>query len=494
MHFRRTKIVATLGPACDGQLEKLLEAGVNVARMNFSHGDHAEHSERWGKLQAAVKLTGKTIAIMLDTQGPKVRTGTFTNGSMDLIEGEQVKLLPGREEGGIGSDGQKSIYINYAKLLSLLQIHKVVYFSDGLLEVKVERVEKRHAVARVVTGGKIGNYKGVNVPHAEWDLPTIGSKDEKDIQWGVDHNVDYVAQSFVRNASDVRQLRKLLDEKGAKDTKIIAKIEEYPAVQNIDEIIEVADGIMVARGDLGVQMHVEQVPGVQKMIIKKCNHASKPVITATQMLESMTNSPFPTRAEVTDVANAILDGSDAVMLSGETSAGKYPLKTVQMMAKVIDQTEQHVLLYDQFDKFEHGHIEDTKQANSAVMQGGKAAKPNVTLVIGKAACRIASEVNAKVIVAYTETGQTPRYINRIRPKMPIIAVTESEKVARQLCLSWGLLPIVFKGKHELGDRISEVAKIAIDKKFAQKGDFVIMVSGLPFGQSGHTNLIKVKQV
>ncbi|MFH0713205.1 MAG: pyruvate kinase, partial [Candidatus Micrarchaeota archaeon] len=372
-YIKRTKIVATLGPGCENQLVELIDAGVNVARLNFSHGDHAEHQQRWEKLQAAVKKTGKRIAIMLDTQGPKIRTGTFTNNSMDLIDGEEVTLIPGNGEGGI-INGKKTIYVNYQNLLKLLSKHKIVYFADGLMEVKVEKLEKDKAIAKVVTGGKISDRKGVNIPRAEWELPPLREKDILDVKWGIEHDVDYIAQSFVRSAKDVKELRKLLDENNGKEIKIIAKIEEYPAVQNLDEIIASADGIMVARGDLGVQMPIEQVPSVQKHIIEKCNEAMKPVITATQMLESMTTNPFPTRAEVTDVANAILDGSDAVMLSGETSIGKYPIKTVQMMTRIIQHTEQSLLEYGQFDRH-HCKVEDER---------------NTTLSIAKAASKIAT--------------------------------------------------------------------------------------------------------
>ncbi len=479
MSFRRTKIVATLGPACDPIMDKLIEAGLNVARMNFSHGDHAEHEARWQKLQSAIKNSGKTIAIMVDTQGPKVRTSTFKDGSMELIEGETVFLKQGNADGGLINE-EKTIYVNYHKLLDALKEHKIVYFADGLLEVKVEEVHKDKASAKVITGGKISNHKGVNVPNLEWDLPAIGSKDVKDIHWGIAHNVDYIAQSFVRNANDVRQLKKILEDEDASHIKVIAKIEEYPAVQNIDEIIEVADGIMVARGDLGVQMHIEQVPTVQKMIIKKCNRAAKPVITATQMLESMTTAPFPTRAEVTDVANAILDGSDAVMLSGETSVGKYPIKVIQMMAKISQQTEDKVLKYNRFDKYPI-ESESTKPAN-------------VTLAIANSACKIALEVKATAIIAYTETGRTPECLSRIRPNMPIIGITDEVRTARRMCLYGGVIPLVLNEHNKLDEVLRQATDAAQQTKLVKKGDLVVVVTGLPFGKSGETNLIKVQTV
>ncbi|MFH0714036.1 MAG: pyruvate kinase, partial [Candidatus Micrarchaeota archaeon] len=298
------------------------------------------------------------------------------------------------------------------------------------------------------------------------------------VKWGIEHDVDYIAQSFVKNAENVKQLRKLLDENGGKEIKIIAKIEEYPAVQNIDEIIASADGIMIARGDLGVQMPIEQVPSVQKHIIEKCNEAMKPVITATQMLESMTNSPIPTRAEVTDVANAILDGSDAVMLSGETSIGKYPVKTVQMMARIIQHTEQSLLEYGQFDRH-HCKVEDER---------------NTTLSIAKAASKIATELNAAAIITYTETGRTARRIIHTRPKIPIVAVTPDEKTARKLCLCWGIIPVYAKTRAPLEEVLYKVADIVTQTGIVKKGDTVVIVTGIPLGQPGSTNLIKVQML
>lgn len=476
-YFRKTKIVCTLGPACEEQLEKMLLAGMNVARLNFSHGDHLEHEKRWKRLNAAIKTTDKRIAIMLDTQGPKVRITCFDGDSMELIEGETVCLVSGSENGGI-RNGVKTIVVNYPHLLEVLSHHHQVYFADGMFELKVEKVEGGKAFAKVVTGGKLGNRKGINVPHASWELPSLGPKDVVDVLWGIKHDVDYVAQSFVRTANDVKKLRKLLDKNGGHKIKIVAKIEEYDAVKNFDEILEIADAIMVARGDLGVQAPIEQVPVMQKEIIRKCNAASKPVITATQMLESMTTMPMPTRAEVTDVANAIMDGSDAVMLSGETSAGKHPVKVVQTMVKIIEQTEQKMFNYDRFP-----------EANICVPD-----KNAIAVCVGSAVCRIASQLGVTAIVAHSEEGNTARYISRYRPQMPIVALTPHEKTARRLCLVWGTTPVLVNKHEKLEDVMLRAGETIQKTGIIKKGDLIVVTAGIPFGAPGSTNMMKVQQV
>jgi pyruvate kinase len=475
---RRTKIVATLGPAAEPHLPSLVRAGLDVARLNFSHDTHDVHERRLHAVRAAAEDEGRRVAVLVDLQGPKVRTGPFAGGSLDLREGEEALVKPGRETGGV-LDGRKTIFIDYPKILEALRDHRRLYLADGLLELEAERVFPDRAVARVLAGGTLGDHKGVNVPHASWDLPALRPKDEADARWAVENDADFVAQSFVRNAEDVRRLRALLDRLGGQETRIIAKIEEYDAVKNLDGILEAADGLMVARGDLGMQLPYEQVPGVQKDIIRKCNAASKPVITATQMLDSMTANPLPTRAEVTDIANAVLDGSDALMLSNETTVGKHPVRAVQSMARVIEETEARGFDFDRFPP---------------VRPKGERALPREPHEpLGEAVCRLASELHAGAIVAYTTTGATPRYIARFRPRAPVIAITPDERVARRLCLVWGTTSLVLAEHDELEDALTRAGEAARASGLVKAGELVVVSAGTPFGTRGTTNLLNVQR-
>ncbi|MGC8850900.1 MAG: pyruvate kinase [Candidatus Micrarchaeia archaeon] len=472
MHFRKTKIVCTIGPACENQLEKMIAAGMDVARFNMSHGTHEDHLHRLKLLRAAAEKAGKRIAVVADIQGPKIRVGIFPNGGIELREGELINLVAGRGEGGAMPQG-KNIYINYPRLLETLAQHKLVYFSDGLLEVKVEKIEKDHAVARVVTGGTLSDLKGVSIPNARLDQPTFGGKDWKDVEWAVANDVDYIAQSFVRTAKDVTKLRKLLQYYNGEKTKIIAKIEDATGLENIEAIIAEADAVMVARGDLGVQIPFEDVPRAQKTIIAKCGAAGKPVITATQMLESMTASPSPTRAEVSDVANAILDGSDAVMLSGETAFGKYPVRAVEAMAKIAAHVEQRLLQY-------------SRQNNYC-----PPSKNPIPRAIASAVCATAERISATAIAAFTETGSTAFLISSLRPRTSIIAVTPSEKTARQLALCWGTQTLVVKEPRNADEAAQYASRALLENKLVAKNDLVIIAAGLPFGGPRNTNFIKI---
>jgi len=470
---RKTRIVCTLGPGCDGQLDKLIAAGMNAARFNMSHGSLESHSKRLGLLRHACKKTSANIALIADIKGPKIRTGTFRNGSVELVEGERVVLKAGNAEGG-NSGGSKIIFVNYPNLLETLAHHRIVYFADGLLEVKVEHADKNDAIARVITGGKLGDCKGVNIPGAHLVQSTFGEKDWQDVHWAVKNNFDYIAQSFVRSAKDVQKLRQLLEHfKGEKHTHIIAKIEDHVGLEKIDEIIAKADAVMVARGDLGVQIPVEDVPRAQKSIIARCNAAGKPVITATQMLESMTNSPFPTRAEVSDVANAILDGSDAVMLSGETAAGKYALRTVETMARIASHAEQHMTC-------EKKHLSCT----------GKGPK-QVACAVAEAACRAAERIDATAIAAFTETGGTAFLISAFRPCTgKIIAVTPLEKTARWLALCRGTEVVHVKTYKHVSETTNLVSKTLREHNCVPKGSQVVVVAGTP----GNTRFMRIVDV
>jgi pyruvate kinase len=467
--MRRTKIICTIGPATDTipAMQALIKAGMDVARLNFSHGTQAEHGRRIAMLREAAAGVDKNLAIMLDTKGPEIRIGTFRDGKAELITGERFTLTSAPVLGD-----QTRVTVSYRELPADVRLGSVILIADGAIELAVEAVEGSEIICRVVHGGWLTDRKGVNVPGVNVNLPVLTGQDRSDIHFGIAQGIDFIAASFIRRATDVLEIRRLLEQAGA-DIEIIAKIEHRDGVKNIDGIIRVSDGVMVARGDLGVEMSPEDVPLVQKMIIEKCNQAGKPVITATQMLESMIVSPRPTRAETSDVANAIFDGTDAIMLSGETAVGRFPVAAVQTMARVALRTEE-ALKYDEI-----------------LARKTMAPFSTVTDAIGHATCHTARDLGAAAILTATTSGHTARVIAKYRPRCPVIAVTPSDSVIRKLSLSWGVYPLPVAAMEDTDEMFRLSVQAALDSGRVKPGDLVVITAGIPMGIAGTTNLIKV---
>lgn len=471
--MRKTKIVCTLGPSTDKEsvLKQMMIEGMNVARCNFSHGTYEEHKKRMTMVKKLRKEVGKPVAILLDTKGPEVRVKDFKEGKVMLEAGQLFTLTADEVEGT-----KDKVSVTYNRLYEDLEVGMRVLIDDGLIEMKVEKVDKNDIVCRVINGGVVSNHKGVNVPDVDLSMPYISDKDREDILFGISQDVDFIAASFVQKKEDILQLRKLLEKNGGEDIKIISKIENAQGVANIDDIIEVSDGIMVARGDMGVEIPYEEVPVIQKKIIKKVYRAGKQVITATQMLESMIKNPRPTRAETTDIANAVYDGTSAIMLSGETAAGSYPVEAVRTMVKIAERTERDVDYRNRFFELERG------------------ANPDITDAICHATCTTALDLNAKAIVTVTKSGRSARMISRYRPECDIISCATTEKVCRQLSLSWGVTPLVIKEEKEVFDLFDKAIMAAEKIGLLHKGDLTVITSGVPIGFSGTTNMIKVQIV
>ncbi len=471
--MRKTKIVCTIGPASESpeMIRKLIMAGMNVARLNFSHGDHEEQGARITRIKEARRELNKNVAILLDTKGPEIRTGNLKESAVELVEGESIILTT---EDILGD--KHKISVMYDGLPDDVKPGSIVLIDDGLIELKVEEVVGQEVHCRILNGGTLKSKKGVNLPGVKISLPGITPKDADDIVFGISQGIDFIAASFVRKATDVLEIRELLEQHGGEHIQIISKIENQEGVDNIDEILEVSDGIMVARGDLGVEIPPEEVPLVQKRIIEKCNQRGKPVITATQMLDSMQRNPRPTRAEASDVANAIFDGTDAIMLSGETAAGKYPVEAVQMMARIAERAEESLNYRDLYKK----------QSNAQQM--------TVTEAISQAVATSALDLNVRAIITSTQSGYTARMVSKYRPKSPIIAVSTDERVMRQLALVWGVHAICGKEVDNTDDMFSLAVNAAMNAGFVQLGDLVVITAGVPVGRSGTTNLIKVHQV
>jgi len=471
--MRKTKIVCTIGPASESleMMKKLIEAGMNVARLNFSHGDFEEHGNRIKNIRQACKELGKTVAILLDTKGPEIRIGKLKEEPIELVENEYLTLTT--EE--ILGDKDR-IHVTYKNLPNDVSVGSTILIDDGLIGLTVVDVQGTEIKCRIVNGGQIKGRKGVNVPGVKISLPGITEKDAADIIFGIEQGIDFIAASFVRKASDVLEIRELLEKHNASHIQIISKIENQEGVDNLDEILEVSDGLMVARGDLGVEIPAEEVPLVQKRMIEKCNLVGKPVITATQMLDSMQRNPRPTRAEASDVANAIFDGTDAIMLSGETAAGKYPVESVRTMARIAERTEAALNYRELFQKL------------------SRAQEVSVTEAISQSVAKSALDLHANAIITATESGYTARMVSKYRPQAPIIAVTPNEDVMRRMCLTWGVLPV--KGEHAPStDIMFEMAvDSALKTKVVQPGDLVVITAGVPVGRSGTTNLIKIHHI
>lgn len=468
--MRKTKIICTLGPTTDreGVLEKLVQAGMNTARMNFSHSTYEEHSRRLEHIKELRKKYNKHISVLLDTKGPEIRTKNFVNGRVKLEEGQDFILSCEDIEGT-----EKGVSITYQELYKEVQPGSVILIDDGLVELEVTSIENKDIHCIVKNEGVVGNHKGVNIPDAHINMPYISEKDREDILFGIEKDVDFVAASFVRSASDVKEIRKLLDENGGQAINIIAKIENREGVDNIDEIIAASNGIMIARGDMGVELPVEEVPIIQKIIIRKVLEAGKLVITATQMLESMINNPRPTRAETTDVANAIYDGSSAIMLSGETAAGNFPVEAVKTMVKIAERTEHDINYKNRFFSIE------------------KRKSTNITDAICHATCTTSYDLGASAIVTVTKSGTSARMISRYRPDCMIIAGSTEEKVCRQLNLSWGVNPILLKEKQDVFGLFEHAVEIGKRQGLLDIGQLVVITSGVPMGVSGTTNMLKV---
>ena len=469
---KKTKIVCTLGPASQSEevLTKLIENGLNVCRFNFSHGSHEEHKERMDMVKKVRGELKKPVAILLDTKGPEIRTGNFADPEVFLEEGSKFTITM--------SDvvGTKEICtVSYKGLADDVVKGDLILIDDGLVGLRVEEVNGEDIHCVVENSGIVKNHKGVNVPGVKINLPALTPKDISDIEFGITQDIDFIAASFVRKASDVLAIREVLENNNATDIKIISKIENQEGVDNLEEILQVSDGLMVARGDLGVEIPTEEMPIVQKEMIKKCNELGKPVITATQMLDSMIRNPRPTRAEVTDVANAIYDGTDAIMLSGETAAGKYPVEAVKTMATIAKRIEE-TLDYD--------NILRSKGLNNT----------NVTDAISYATCTTAKSLNASGIVTSTSSGHTARMVSKFRPNTPIIAATPNEKTSRQLSLSWGVYTVNCQQAGNTDDLIDNSIEASKNEGFIHDGELVVITAGVPTGVSGTTNLIKVHVV
>ncbi len=467
--MRHTKIVCTIGPASESLevLQAIIEAGMDVARLNFSHGTHEEHRRRIEGIRQAAAAVGKTVAILLDTRGPEIRVGKMEGGRVTLTEGAEVVLTTQELLGT-----PQRISVNYLGLPREVKAGDRVLIDDGLIELVVLAVEGEDIRCRVVNGGEVSDRKGVNVPGVEVALPAVTDQDLEDILFGIAMKVDFIAASFIRRPEDVLAIRRILEEHGA-DIHIIAKIENQSGVKNAEDILKVADGIMVARGDLGVEIPVEEVPLVQKDLINLCNMAGKPVITATQMLDSMMRNPRPTRAEASDVANAIMDGTDAIMLSGETAAGRFPVEAVRTMARLAERTEQAL------------------DFPTMLRQRGKAFQRTVTDAISHATCTISLDLQAEAIITPTTSGSTARMVSKYRPACPVVAASPNADVLRKLSLVWGVIPVLVPITTGTDQMISAGVAAALEAGVINSGDLTVITAGVPVGVPGTTNLIKV---
>ena len=472
--MRKTKIICTLGPAVEDEktMLKLALSGMDVARLNFSHGSHEEHLKRVNLLKKIRKKINKPIALLLDTKGPEIRLGTFENGGITLKANDKF-ILTTKECVG----NQERAFITYSNLPAVIKRGDRILIDDGLVELVIEDFNEVDIVCRVMNSGVIKDKKSVNVPGAKLDMPYLSEKDVKDILFAIEHDFDYIAASFTRRAADIIDIRNLLEENGGSDIQIIAKIENAEGLENIDEILMASDGIMVARGDMGVEIDYNELPRIQKLLIKKAISHGKKSITATQMLDSMISKPRPTRAEINDVANAIYDGTSALMLSGETSIGQYPVESVITMAKIAESTEASIHYKKRFRQMA---LDESPL--------------NVTNAISHATCTTAMDLNAAAIITVTKTGTTARMISKYRPDCPIVGCTPSEKVYRQLAMSWGVIPILIEEKHNTDELLQHAVDKAFEAGIVKCGDLVVMTGGFPIGIPGMTNILKVEIV
>lgn len=469
--MRKTKIICTLGPSVGDKkmIRELILSGMNAARFNFSHGTHESHLQMLETLKSVRDELNVPVATILDTKGPEIRIKTFESNSVELKPGARFTLTV---DDVVGDETRVSV--TYKDLHKEVKTGERILLDDGLIELRVVDISGNNINCIVQNGGVISNNKGINTPDTDENLPALTEKDIEDIRFGIENDFDFIAASFIRTASDVNEIRKVLREYGGEDIGIISKIENRLGVENIDSIIEASDAIMVARGDLGVEIPVREVPIIQKRIIRKCLNAGIPVIIATQMLDSMIRNPRPTRAEASDVANAVFDGASALMLSGETASGKYPLESLMTMSDIAMTTENEIDYWQQFRK-----IEDIK---------GK----TVVNAISRACCATAMDLEAKTIITVTKSGHTARMISRFRPQCPITAVTSSPKVRRKLSISWGVSAELSDEKTSTDELFRTAVEKAVKMKMAQKGDVVVISAGIPVGISGTTNIVKAQ--
>lgn len=470
--MKKTKVICTVGPSTDSLnlLVSMIQSGMNVARFNFSHGNHEDHAKRIALVREAATKAGQPVGLLLDTKGPEIRVGLFEQGKVYLKAGQKFILMVECQYGT-----EEKVAVSYPDLYQLVQIGQKILLADGLITLEVEKIVERDIYTVVKNSGPLSDRKRVAVPGCSLPLPPLSEQDMADLRFGLNQEMDFVAASFIQRASDVTDIRRFMEEVGFV-IPIISKIENAEGVANIDEILKVTDGVMVARGDLGVEIPAEDVPILQKSIIKKCNDAGKPVITATQMLESMMTNPRPTRAEASDVANAIYDGSDCIMLSGETASGNYPLEAVQMMAQIAERTEE-ALAYDELVRTRALSTPDT-----------------TTEAISHATVHIAQELKAAAILTATESGFTPQMVSKYRPKAPIIAVTPHERTQRKLLLNWGVCPLLGPSSRNSDEMVQKALETALAAKVIHDGDLIVITAGVPVGTAGTTNMIRVHVV
>lgn len=468
--IRKTKIVCTLGPATDDPdiLRQLILSGMDVARFNFSHQNQTIHRERINQLKLMRDELKRPIATLLDTKGPEVRLGSFVDNKVEIKSGQQYTLTTQQCVG----DGIKS-FVSFPGLVNDVSIGTKILIDDGLIELVVAEIKGTEIVCDVINGGFLSNNKGVNIPGVKLSMPYLSEQDISDIKFGIEMEFDFIAASFVTSADDLIQIRQVLDEEHCHHIRLVAKIENAEGVDNIDDIIRVADGIMIARGDLGVEIPFERIPVIQKKLIKKAYNAGKQVITATQMLDSMMKNPRPTRAEANDVASAIYDGTSAIMLSGETAAGDYPIETIKAMASIARTTEHDI---DYLRRFKLRDIDEL---------------PNVTNAISHATVTTAHDLNARAIITVTKTGQTARLISKYRPLYPIISCTTEPTILRQMNMSWGVTPLLIDEKESTDELFDAAVQAAEANKLVDNGDLVVITAGVPLGISGTTNMMKV---
>ena len=466
--MRKTKIVCTMGPAADDVevLRGIIRAGMNIARLNFSHGNHEEHKKRIELVRKVSREENKDVAIMLDTKGPEIRIKQFECKKIALKIGDEFTLSC---EDVVGNESIVSV--TYDNLYNEVSVGTTILIDDGLIEIEVKQIDGKNIICEVISGGELSNNKSINIPNTKIMLPALTDKDIEDIVFGIENDIDFVAASFIRCKEDIKNIREVLKKYDGEDVHIISKIENRQGVDNIDEIIASSDGIMVARGDLGVEIMAQEVPLVQKNIIRKCNEVGKVVITATQMLDSMIRNARPTRAEVGDVANAIYDGSDAVMLSGETAAGKYPIDSVEMMCGIAKLTDES--------------IKEIKKFSGDI---------NITNTIGYSSVSMAETLNAKAIITPTTSGYTARTVSKFRPQCPIYAVTYEDRVVNQLSLSYGVTPIKTEKRDSLEIQLWEAVFKLKELGYIEKGDLIVITAGLPLNVAGSTNFLKVEIV
>ncbi len=472
--LRKTKIICTLGPAVDSEelIVALIKGGMNGARFNFSHGSHPEHLERLNRLKAVRDRMGSPVATILDTKGPEIRIKSFESKTVDLAAGEDFILtvddVPGTAQ---------RVSVTYPKLHEEVAPGQEILIDDGLVAMRVREIQGPDVVCQVENGGTLSANKSINIPGAHIQLPALTEKDVADIRFGVENDFDFIAASFVRRAADVEAVRQVLHDCGGDNVKIIAKIENQEGIDNLDEILNAADGVMVARGDLGVEIPAAKVPALQKQMIRMGLQAGKPVITATQMLDSMIRNPRPTRAEVSDVANAVYDGTSCVMLSGETAGGKYPVEALAAMLEIVTEAEASI---DYWKRFQKQLVVTTSS--------------NINDAITHTCCLTARDLNATAILAASSSGRTARMICRFRPACPVAALTMHEKTRRQLSICWGVIPFL-TGEVNSTDRIFSLsAEVAVKEGLVQPGDTVVITAGVPLGKSGSTNLIKAQVI